>query len=79
MKIKDIIRGMTQDYNGISFEYEGLKSGVEIEAHNSIITYEAWHGAKTKQYRDFNELLYSPFFSGKSIADLVDKVDIRFI
>ena len=78
MTINDIRRGVSENYNTLTFVYAGKPSGVEPSAHNSIVTFEAWHGDEAKEYKDIDTLLNDKFYSGKSIADLVGHVNFEF-
>ena len=64
--------------NDVVFTYGGKKSGITSEVKDYVPTFYAWHGSKTKQYKDVDELLADTFFGGKSLIDLLDKVNITF-
>lgn len=61
--------------NDVVFSYSGKESGITSEVKDYVPTFYAWHGSKTKEYHDVDELMTDSFFGGKSIADLIGKVD----
>ena len=79
MTLKDLRRYcVSENYNTLVFSYAGKDSGVEPTAHNSVISFKAWHGDATKDYTNVDALLTDKFFSGKSLSDLVKTVDFEF-
>lgn len=47
---KDELRQILSECcNDISFSYRGLSSGVTVEVHNYVPTYQAWHGDDVKE------------------------------
>ena len=63
--------------NDISFSYRGLSSGVTVEVHNYVPTYQAWHGDDVKEYDNVDKVMNDKFYSGKSLNDLVKEVEIE--
>ena len=48
---KDEVRQILSECcNDISFSYRGLPSGVTVEVHNYVPTYQVWHGDDVKEY-----------------------------
>ena len=74
---KDELRQILSECcNDISFAYRGLPSGVTVEVHNYVSTYQAWHGDNVKEYDNVDEVMNDKFYSGKSLNDLVKEVEI---
>lgn len=74
---KDELRQILSDcYNDISFSYRGLMSGVTVEVRDYIPTYQAWHGDDTKEYGNVDEVLNDKLYSGKSLNELAEEVEI---
>lgn len=78
MKIDELIKIISECCNDVIFEYNGKKSGITSEVHNFIPTFQAWHGDSIKEYRKVNDVITDPFYSGKSIVDLVETVNFTF-
>lgn len=77
---KDQLRQILSECcNDISFSYGGLPSGVTVEVHNYVPTYQAWHGDDVKEYDTVDEIMNDKFYSGKSLNDLVKEVEIDVI
>ena len=64
--------------NDVLFIFGGEESGITSEVKDYVPTFYAWHGSKTKEYHDVDEMMEDPFFGGKSITDLIGKVDFAF-
>lgn len=64
--------------NDILFTYNGIKSGITSDVDEYIPTFRAWHGDCTKDYFSVDELLHDKFFSGKSLIELIDRVEFTF-
>ena len=76
MKSDDLMQILDDCCNDISFSYNGESSGVMPEVHNYKKIYHAWHGDKTRDYISVNEVMSDKFFSGKSLNELADMIDI---
>ncbi len=76
MSKEDIIRIISDCCNDIYFNYNGKPSGITSEVHNSIPKFQAWHGEQVKYYDDIKSVITDPFYSGCSILELLDKVNI---
>lgn len=64
--------------NDVIFIYNDKRSGVTSEVHDSIPTFQVWHGSETKEYDNVDDVMNDKFFSGKSINDLLDDVEFTF-
>ncbi|APU71000.1 hypothetical protein IV63_GL000750 [Companilactobacillus crustorum] len=42
-------------------------------------TFQAWSGDKNKDYKNIDELMTDKFYSGKSLSELIDTVELDFI
>lgn len=78
MKLDDIKSIISDCLNDVLFEYNGKKSGITSEVHDSIPTFQVWHGTEIKEYNSIDDVINDKFYSGKSIADLVGKVTFSF-
>lgn len=65
--------------NDVVFVYNGKKSGVTSEVEDSVPTFQAWHGNEVKEYSTVDDVMSDPFYSGKSLNDLINKVDFQMI
>ena len=74
-ELKNIISDCCND---VVFTYNGKKSGITSEVHNSIPTFQVWHGNETKEYDNVDDVVSDKFYSGKSINDLMNDVDFSF-
>lgn len=74
-KLKKVIQGCCDD---VLFTYNGKFSGITSEVHNYVPTFQAWHGSATKDFASVDDLMSDPFFSGKSIDDLIGEVEFAF-
>lgn len=74
-KLKKIIAHCCND---VIFTYNGKMSGITAEVHDSVPTFQVWHGLATKEYDNVNDVMNDKFYSGKSINDLVDMIDFTF-
>lgn len=75
-KLKDTIAGC---YNDVVFTYNGKKSGVTSEVHDSVPTFQVWHGDDTKVYSKVDDVINDRFYSGKSLKDIADRVEFEFL
>ena len=78
MSVKKLKRIILDCCNDVICIYDGKESGITSEVKDYIPTFHAWHGEKTKAYSDVDELMADAFFGGKSLNELVGKVDIAF-
>lgn len=62
--------------NDITFSYNGQKCGIEPEVKDYQKTFHTWYGNNYKDYMSADDALTDPFFSGKSIKDIYDTLDI---
>ena len=74
-KLKNIIADCCND---VIFTYNSKKSGITAEVHNSIPTFQVWHGSETKEYDNVDDVMNDKFYSGKSINDLVNDIEFMF-
>ena len=65
--------------NDVVFVYNGKKSGVTSEVEDSVPTFQVWHGNDVKEYGTVDDVMSDPFYSGKSINDLLNKVEFMFV
>lgn len=74
------LRKIFSEYcNDIVFSYAGKPSGVTIEVSNYAPMFQVWHGDQTKVYDDLDDLMSDPFYSGKSLDDLAEKVEFDIL
>jgi len=79
MTIKELRQYVVDETNDFYFDYNGENCGVEQTVKDSYPTYIMWYGDKDKEFHDFNTVVSDKFFDGKSIADLIDTLEIRFV
>ena len=75
-ELKNIIADCCND---VVFVYSGKRSGITSEVHNYVPTFQAWHGDSVKEYGKVDDVMSDPFFSGKSLNDLLNKVEFQMI
>lgn len=74
---KDELKQIIADCcNDIVFSYNSMDSGVTSEVVNYIPTFQAWHGEDIREYGSIDDVMNDPFYSGKSLNDLAEKIDI---
>jgi len=71
-QLKAVIAGC---YNDVIFLYNGKQSGITSEVENGVPTFQAWHGEATKEYESVDDVMNDPFYSGKSLTELLGEVD----
>ena len=74
-KLKKVILACCDD---VIFTYNGKFSGITSEVQNYVPTFQAWHGSDTKDFTNVDDLMSDPFFSGKTISELIGEVDFTF-
>lgn len=79
MKRDDLKQIMNEYCNDIIFLYAGKKSGVTCEVHDYVPTFQAWHGDDVRLYDSVDKAMRDKFYSGKSINELLDIVDIDVV
>lgn len=72
-ELRDIIKSCFSD---VTFVYNNKPSGVVSEVNDSVPVFHAWHGDDTRDYTSLDELFIDKFFSGKSLIQLANKVNI---
>lgn len=76
----DYLRKIVSDcLNDVIFEYNGKKSGITSEVHDSKPIFQVWHGLEVKEYDNIDDVMNDKFFSGKSITDLIKTVTFTFV
>ena len=71
-ELKQVILDCCDD---VLFTYNGEASGITSDVKDYVPTFHAWHGEAVKDYSDVDELLSDPFFGGRSLNDLIDKIE----
>ena len=79
MKKDDVKRIIVDCCNDIVFFYNGMDSGVTSEVINYTPSFQAWHGDNTKVYGSIDDVMNDKFYSGKSLNDLVENIDINVV
>lgn len=79
MKLDDIRKIVSDCVNDVIFEYNGKKSGITSEVHDSIPVFQVWHGSEVKEYDSIDDVMNDKFYSGKSISDLIGIVTFSFV
>jgi hypothetical protein len=78
MTADDFRKAVTWDANDIYFTYKGKNCGFESEFDESFEKYLIWYGDKDKEYGNFEDALTDKFFDGKSIAEIINTVEVRY-
>ena len=65
--------------NDITFFYNGKSSGVTSEVKDYVPLFQAWHGDSVKMYDDIDDVMRDRFYSGKSLDDLVETININVV
>ena len=79
MKQSELKQIIADCCNDVIFTYRGKQSGITAEVNDSVPTFQAWHGSDTKEYASVDDVMADAFFSGKSINDLLDEVEIEIL
>lgn len=79
MTIEELKKKILSDGSGYTFTYKGEPCGMEPTVEDSVFTFGAWSGDKNKDYTDIDELMIDKFYSGKSLTELIDTVELDFI
>lgn len=78
MKQSELTQIIKECCNDVLFIYNGKKSGVTSTVEDSVPTFQVWHGDNIKEYNTVEDVMSDPFYSGKSINDLIGTVDFTF-
>ena len=62
--------------NDIVFSYNNMPSGVTSKVRDYVPTFQAWHGEEVKEYGSIDDVMNDPFYSGKSLNNIAEKIDI---
>ena len=73
-----LLKIISECCNDVLFTYNGKASGVTATVTNYKPTFQAWHGDDVKEYSNVDDVMKDKFYSGKSINDLIDKVNFTF-
>lgn len=74
--IKDAV--LNGGNGGVYFSYNGNNAGFDTEVEDGVFTFQSWYGEDAKNYDSFEDMSQDKFFGGKSLADLIEKVDMEF-
>jgi hypothetical protein len=77
MKIDDFIRIINDCCNDVSFSFNGKSAGIIPEVNNYKKTYHVWHGDKTKDYSNVDDVMKDDFFDGCSLREIYSKVQLQ--
>lgn len=56
-----------------TFDYLGMTCGVDPL---SQVCFEMWYGEKIETFRSLDEVMNTPFFDGKTLAEIADEIEI---
>lgn len=79
MNIEQLKFKIIDEMCGYTFTYKGQPCGMEPIGKQANFTFQAWSGDKNKDYKNINELMTDKFYSGKSLSELIDTVELDFI
>ncbi len=74
--MRDIIMDCCND---VVFTYKQKPSGITSDVKEYTPIFHAWHGSETKDFNNVDDLMSDPFFSGKSINDLIGEIEFTFV
>lgn len=74
-ELKQIIQDCCND---VLFVYNQKNSGITSDVKEYVPTFHVWHGTESKDYSNVDELMSDPFFSGKSINELISEIEFIF-
>lgn len=78
MTVNDIKSIITDCCNDVIFTFNGMSSGITSEVKDSVPVFQSWHGEKIKEYSNVDDAMSDKFFSGKSLNELIELVQIEF-
>lgn len=64
--------------NDLYFIVDDMESGVSSEVLNNVFTFTMWYGTEIKNTNSIDEVLFAPFFGGKSILELTKSIYLNF-
>lgn len=64
---------------GYTFTYKGEPCGMEPTVENGVFTFDAWYDDRNKNLYSIDDLMTDKFFGGKSMAQLIDDIELDFI
>lgn len=77
---KDYVKQIIADCcNDIVFSFNDMDSGVTSEVKDYVPSFQAWHGNDIKVYDNIDDVMNDPFYSGKSLNDLTENIDINVV
>ena len=79
MKANNLRDILSDCCNDVTFQYNGMDSGITVEVHDYIPVFQAWNGEKTKEYDNVDDVMNDKFYSGKSLVDLSEIVQFSVI
>lgn len=79
MNIEQLKAKILDDGSGFTFTYNGKPCGMEPDSMNRKTYYSAWYGDKNKDFNNLNDLMSDKFFGGKSMAQLINDIELDFI
>ena len=63
--------------NDFSFVVDGKRSGIIPEVADYKRTSHVWYGSTVKDFYELQDVLSSPFFGGKSLSSICEKLDFQ--
>lgn len=79
MSQKELMNIIADCCNDVVFVYGGKRSGITSEVHDYVPTFQVWHGDAVKEYSKVDDVMSDPFYSGKSLNELLNKVEFQMI
>lgn len=78
MKAIELKRIISECCNAVTFTYQGKPCGIEAEVYDSVPIYHTWYGDETSEYANVDDVMKDQFFGGKSLAELIEIVELNF-
>lgn len=57
----------------VIFEYNGKNCGIDPFSNTN---FDVWYGDKIEKMTSIEDVFHSPFFDGKSLADIIPEIDV---
>ncbi|MFC6176942.1 hypothetical protein ACFQAV_08825 [Companilactobacillus huachuanensis] len=79
MNIEQLKAKILDDGSGFTFTLNGNPCGMEPDYKNGKTVYGAWYVEGNKYYYNIDDLMNDKFFCGKSMAQLINDIELDFI
>jgi hypothetical protein len=77
MTIDNLVRVINDCCNDISFSFNGKNAVIIPEVNNYKKIYHVWHGDKSKDYFNVDDVMNDAFYDGYSLRDIYSRVQFQ--